>query len=1029
MLQRDDQNSPINCANMSQPATTAIQIALVSLLATWDVNPVAVLGHSSGEIAAAFAAGALSLSSCMAIAYHRGELASKLAGRGAMIAIGATVAEVTSLLEKVVDGEAVIACINSPSLITVSGDIAAVGSLQTLTTNASMFARRLKVDTAYHSHHMKEIEAEYLTKLSGIEPSPPFESSPRFHSSLRGKQVPFEDLGGAYWSQNLTSPVLFSQAVIDMCLERSNDTPLPKVDMILEIGPHSSLKAPIQEILRSRVHSSGSSTHYLPTLIRNSENVRNLLYMVGALHCLGYPVNFSELYSSSMDAPCRVLSDLPQYPWLHTKRYWHETRISKNNRFRRFPHHDLLGTLVEDFNEREPRWRNIIRLSEIPWLSHHLIQSSVVFPFAAYVSMACEAAFQRATMRGQTVEPSHTYKFREIFVKKSLILAESSAVELSCSLRPHVDGIKSKSSIWDEFCVYSHTEETGWSEHCSGLVSVVQDKETPNEIDGRRELKHRFQDYTKLVSTSEDTSKMRLDCSKAYDVMARAGMEYGSSFRNIVDAQANVGVCAGTLVVPDTAALMPRNYETPFIVHPTMLDSCLHIAVFATCGGELSDISLRVPTYVKSIRISHRGQKLPGQRLRVYASADTNKATNEMNAKVTVFDHNVRIAGGGPEIEISEIKATKLPGKGSNDLRPLRGLCFKSQWEPCLDLLRQEQYQEIMPEDFESEKIQAQSGRMERAAFYYTQAALVTVSASEIDDFLGHHQKLYRVLRKVSQLGTATLLPSQMTEWRRADEAERNRFLESVKNADDCGQMMCTVGERLPQIFRKEIDPLSIMFSEDLLEKYYSTYLGLQKGYAICSRWIGHYLSHQNPAMKILEIGAGTGSTTIPVLQSLSNQNGLPPRFGHFYFTDISAGFFERAKERLGTWGELITYRTLDIEKDPVDQGFEVASFDLIVASNVLHATANMNKTLKNARKLLKDGGRIIILESTTLALSQTILFGTIPGESANFKYPICQMLTLSQDGGLVRSLSAKMVLPSMNHSGTIFFDGRVSPA
>ena len=484
---------------------------------------------------------------------------------------------------------------------------------------------------------------------------------------------------------------------------------------------------------------------------------------------------------------------------------------------------------------------------------------------------------------------------------------------------------------------------------------------------------------------------MRLDCSKAYNVMARAGMEYGSSFRNVVDAQANVGICAGTLVVPDTAALMPHNHETPFIVHPTTLDSCLHIAVFATCGGELSEISLRVPTYVKSIRILNPAQKVPGQRLRVYASAEVDKGTNEMNARVTVFGHDVKISGGGPEIEISEIKATKLPGKDANDLSPLRGLCFKSQWEPYLELLRKEQYQEIMPEDFESAKIQAQSGSMERAAFYYAEAALATVSASEVYDFLGHHQKLYRALMKISELGTPTLLPSQMAEWRRANEGERNKFLESVKNADDCGQMMCTVGERLPQIFRKEIDPLSIMFSEDMLEKYYSSYLGLQKGYAICSRWIGHYLSHQNPAMKILEIGAGTGSTTIPVLEGLSNQNGLPPRFEHFCFTDISAGFFERANERLGTWGDLITFRTLDIEKDPVDQGFEIGSFDLIIASNVLHATANMNKTLKNARKLLQDGGRIIILESTTLALSQTILFGTIPGTCSIFKYLVCR--------------------------------------
>ena len=986
-MQKDDQNGLIDLASVSQPATTAIQIALVSLLASWNINPVAVVGHSSGEIAAAYAVGALSLSSCMAVAYHRGALVSKLADRGAMLAIGATATEVTSLLGKVTGGKAVIACINSPSLITVSGDIDAIDSLQRLVTDAKMFARKLKVNTAYHSHHMVEIEAEYLTKLGGIRPIAATESSPRFHSSLRGKEVSYEDLEATYWCHNLTSPVLFSQAVTDMCRERKYDKSVSPIDVVVEIGPHSSLKAPIQEVLQSMSQSPGSSIRYMPTLLRNSNAVHSLLQTAGALHCTGCPIDCSDLYLSPDDKPFQLLPDLPQYPWLHTKRYWHESRISKNNRFRLFPRHDLLGTLVEDFNELEPRWRSVIRLSELPWLSHHVIQSSVVFPFAAYVSMACEAAFQRATMRDQNVGPAHNYNFREIFVKKSLILTESSQVELSLTLRPHADGSKNKSSTWDEFCVYSHTEEMGWSEHCSGLVSVVQDQQIPNEIDGQRELEDGLQDYTRLLSVHDDVCRIRLDCSKAYNVMSRSGMEYGSSFRNIVEAKANAGLCAGTLIIPDTAALMPHHHETPFIVHPTMLDSCLHIAVFATCGGELSEISLRVPTYVRSLRISHCAERLPGHQLLVFASAETSKATNEMNATVTVFDSNEKSAIGKPRIEIFEIMATKLPSKGlNNDQDLMRGLCYKTQWEPCLQVLRPEQYQQLMPEEIGGDKIQTQSRNMERAALYYTRTALATLSTREVGGFHEHHKKLYRVLKKVSERGTTTLQPSQMTEWLQSDDMQRLAFQESVKTTDDCGKMMCTVGEQLPQIFRKEVDPLSIMFSQDMLERYYSSYLGLQRGYSICSRWIGKYLSHQNPAMNILEIGAGTGSTTLPLLQSLSNQNGLPPRFGHFFFTDISAGFFERAKERLSSWGALITCKVLDIEKDPVEQGFEEASFDLVLASNVLHATANMENTLQNARKLIKTGGRLVVLESTTLALSQTILFGTIPGSFAYLK-------------------------------------------
>lgn len=344
-------------------------------------------------------------------------------------------------------------------------------------------------------------------------------------------------------------------------------------------------------------------------------------------------------------------------------------------------------------------------------------------------------------------------------------------------------------------------------------------------------------------------------------------MEYGSSFRNIVEAKAYAGVCARTLVIPDTVALMPHHHQTPFIVHSTILDSCPHIAVFATCGDERSDISLRASNYVRSLRIAHRADKVLGHQLRVFASAETSQATTKMNATNISFDNNEKIAGGNPEIEILGIMATELPTKVSNkDQGLIRGLCYKPKWEPCLQLLRQEQYQQLMPERFEDGKIQTQSGNMERVALYYTHMALAALSISEVEAFHEDHQKLYGVLRKVTEVGTATLLPSLMKEWLQADDIERLEFLVSVKNTYDCGTKTCTFGEQLPRIFRKEVDPLSILFSQDMLEKYYSNHLGLQKAYAICSRWVGQYLSHQNPAMNILEIGAGTGSSTLPLL-------------------------------------------------------------------------------------------------------------------------------------------------------------------
>ena len=135
--------------------------------------------------------------------------------------------------------------------------------------------------------------------------------------------------------------------------------------------------------------------------------------------------------------------------------------------------------------------------------------------------------------------------------------------------------------------------------------------------------------------------------------MSRSGMEYGSSFRNIIETKANAGLCAGTLVVPDTAAaLMPHHHQTRFIVHPTMLGLRLHIAVFATCGAELSDISSYVPAYVKSLHVSHYAERVPEDQLRVFASAETSEATNAINATVAVFDNDERTTERRPDIEI-----------------------------------------------------------------------------------------------------------------------------------------------------------------------------------------------------------------------------------------------------------------------------------------------------------------------------------------------------------------------------------------
>ena len=130
--------------------------------------------------------------------------------------------------------------------------------------------------------------------------------------------------------------------------------------------------------------------------------------------------------------------------------------------------------------------------------------------------------------------------------------------------------------------------------------------------------------------------------------------------------------------------------------------------------------------------------------------------------------------------------------------------------------------------------------------------------------------------------------------------------------------------------------------------------------------------------MRIIEIGAGTGSVTVYIFNALARDNLATSCFITLDYTDISPGFFERAKERFERWGGLINYRRLDIANDSVEQGFESGSYDLVIAAEVLHATAHMDSTMRNMRTLVKPGGKMVIIETTLLTMFHNIIFGTL---------------------------------------------------
>ena len=325
-LRKDGSTSQIESAELAQPLCAAIQIALVDTFASLGVQPDAVVGHSSGEIAAAYAAGALSTEEAIQNAFYRGVLTDTQKRSGAMGAVELSWKQT----EKYLLPNTTIACDNSPSSVTISGDLEAVET--TLTNIGSqeqgVLIRKLRVDRAYHSCHITDVGAQYRAMVESFTAER--EAKRPFFSSVSGRLLQAINLGASYWQANLESPVLFRFAILSILKH-----PIAKNAVFLEVGPHSALAGPLRQIL---VPESNITT-YVSAMIRDQNCMESLLVAAGRLHLRQVPIKFRQLI---LTGTC--LSNLPSYVWDHEESYWYESRLSFEYRQRKYPQHDLLGT-------------------------------------------------------------------------------------------------------------------------------------------------------------------------------------------------------------------------------------------------------------------------------------------------------------------------------------------------------------------------------------------------------------------------------------------------------------------------------------------------------------------------------------------------------------------------------------------------------------------------------------------------------------------------------------------------------------
>ncbi|KAI5867271.1 KR domain-containing protein [Durotheca rogersii] len=591
VLLEPPETSRVNEAEYSQPLCTAVQISLVQLLEYWGIKPVVTVGHSSGEMAAAFAAGLISAREAITLAYYRGVVTREVNTDGAMMAVGLGAEAVSPYLEGVKD-KVVVACHNSPSGVTLSGDAGALEEVRVELTKKEIFARVVKTNgKAYHSHHMAPVSAKYeklvraAKKYAKFDPATP--SSAKMVSSVTNRVLPeMATLDETYWSKNLRSPVLFNQAVQTILTsdEFSN------VELFVEIGPHSALKGPIQQIKAEMK----AKFEYLPTLLRGADSAVQLLSLAGEMFLRSYPMNKERVAHAYVDEPSHggklsttkgsIIVDLPPYQWNYARPLWAENRASREQRLPKFPRHDVLGQLVIGASLAEPTWRNVLRTRDLPWLKDHSLGGEVVFPAAGYFAMAMEAVTQLNELSESPIA-IESYVLRDISIQKALVTPDNDeGIEVLLNLRPSVYGGESKTTWWD-FGVSSIDGEGVIKEHMAGSIAI--------------NARPRGNKPREIPQGTQRAS------GKAWnEALREVGFDYGPTFQDMEDVRfdgKNYWCSCSTNIKKQVDESLG---ESRYPLHPAAIDSVLQLSIAAIHAGRTNAMDYgAIPIQVDEVTI------------------------------------------------------------------------------------------------------------------------------------------------------------------------------------------------------------------------------------------------------------------------------------------------------------------------------------------------------------------------------------------------------------------------------------------
>jgi len=883
----------INEPEVSQTLCTALQLALVDLLRSFSVVPSAVVGHSSGEIAAAYAIGALSHAAALKVAFYRGRVARRLnvvsPERGAMLSTNIAASEVPAYLSRLLpggDSEVKTACINSPANVTLSGPEAAIMALKAGLDAEGIFAHKLETGgIAYHSSAMALVTDEYLELLGGDDSTLEAGSaasrkgwnagSINMVSSVTGKMVDAAKLTSPrYWVDNLVSPVRFADA-LSACVGICAATD------VVEIGPHAALKSPISDTLADALPTTVPTTavpRYHSSLYRNKSALTTMLHLVGALFCHGHDSAVSAVLSANghhHHERIKPLTDLPPYPFDHSRRYWAESRFSRDYRLRPASlqgYNRLLGVRSHDFSPLTPRWRNWLSAESKPWLGHHVVNNNALLPGTGMLVMALEAAAASSCSSIHAVSQISGFAIKDAHLLASIPIPDTSSaqddrrVETVVELRPIVPANTHEKSMekWSEVRIFSYTYGGGtagnttaaaaansgtWKECFRANVQVLftngSSSSTPAwlAVDEQKEDRKRLK---RTIDAAEDRCTQDVETARFYSFCEKElGLGYGEAFQLLDgirwrgDGGTNQSESVARIDMSITRQTLSRlagdddqgdsandDHGNDGLVHPAVLDAMLHLFMAHASKGLAEMIPTLVPQRIgrawisakscdstRSVRVCAAGSR--GDKANILAVGDDGTPLCSIE--------NLAMA----EVSRPQQSKNTLHGKDAGaDVELNRTLLHNIVWKPQLSSLNPKELGEaVCREDNDAvnavdEAMMVFFPKLEKTLRVAARKALQELAPEDLIGAPGYLSKYVASLQHYFGQG------EEDVDLQNNPEVFEN-MLRDCEEAQPAWRLFPAIARALPSIIRGESSLLDILFgSGNAASDFYASIFG-----------------------------------------------------------------------------------------------------------------------------------------------------------------------------------------------------------